>query len=139
MIERGQQDDADRMIDNAIRLNALNVEALRMRYQNGLAGMSDFQKTQALITMIKANPLQPAVVAEFAERLADLGLVKESLGWYFKAIKLYQKSGRRVPMDLAIDYAAEQYLAERYDGADGLANRLVQADPTFVDALYLRL
>ncbi len=139
LYERGQQGEADKMIDNAIRLNALNNEALRIRYANGLTGMSDFQKAQALLAMVKANPLQPQVVAELAERLADFGLVRQSLDWYFDAIKLYQMSQQPIPLDLAIDYGAEQFLAERYDGAGGMAIRLLQSEPNDIDALYLRL
>jgi len=137
--ERGQQVQADAMLDQAIRLNPLNSEALRLRYESGFEGMSDYQKAQSLMNMIRANPLQPAVVAEFAERVADFGLVKQSLEWYFNAMKLYQKSGGAIPLDLAEDYGAEQYIAERYDGADGMAIRLLQGDPNNINAMYLRL
>jgi tetratricopeptide (TPR) repeat protein len=137
--ERGQTEEAEHMLSESLRLNNLNVEALRLRYQHDFATLSEYEKVQSLINMIKANPLQPTVVAEFSERLADFGLVKQSLDWYFNAIRLYQKQNNPVPMDLAIDYAAEQYLAERYDGADGMAIRLLQSDPYNIDALYIRL
>ncbi len=139
LAERGQQEQANQMIDQALRLNTVNAEALHLRYQNGMEGMSDFQKVQALIAMIKANPMQPDRVAELSERLADFGLVKQSLDWYLAAIRMYQKTGGPVPTDLAVNYAAEQFVAERYDGADGMAIRVLQNDPYNVDALYVRL
>ncbi len=137
--ERGQQEQSNLMVDQALRLNSVNAEALRLRYQNGMEGMSEFQKVQVLIAMVKANPMQPDVVAELSDRLADFGLVKQSLDWYLAAVRLYQKTGTPIPLDLALNYAAEQFIAERYDGADGLAIRLLQSDPYNVDALYVRL
>src|SRR6185295_3627134 len=75
MSERGQPDQTEHMLSEAVRLNNLNLEALRLRYETGMKDLSDFQKVQALINMIKANPLQPWAVAELADRLADFGLV----------------------------------------------------------------
>lgn len=139
MSERGQQSQANQMLDQAIRLNPLNIEALRLRYDQGQEEMSEFQKIRMLIQMIRANPLQPPIVAELADRLADLGLVKPSLEWYYHAISLYQRAGGPVPMELAVDYGAEQFIAERFDAADGLAIQILAGDPNDVDALYLRL
>ncbi len=137
--ERGQHDQAATALDQALRLNPLNVEALRMRYAEGGEELSDFQRVRLLIATLRANPIQPAAVGELAQKVADMGLVKPALEWYFQAILVHQRLGVAIPADLAVNFGAEQFLAERYDAADGMAIQLLQGDPNDVDALYLRL
>jgi tetratricopeptide (TPR) repeat protein len=139
LFERDQPSQAATMLDQAIRLNPRNGEALQLRYRQGSKDMAGFARVKLLIEMIKANPLQPDVVAELSSQLAEFGLIKPSLEWYFQAMLLYQRTGQSVPLELAIEYGAEQFLAERYDGADGMAIRLLASDKYDMDALYLRL
>lgn len=139
LFERDQPGQAAAMLDQAIRLNPRNAEALTLRYHQGSEEMAPFARVKLLVEMIKTNPLQPDVVAELASSLAEFGLIKPSLEWYFQAMRLYQLTGQPVPLELATEYGAEQFLADRYDGADGMAIRLLASDPFDIDALYLRL
>ena len=139
LYEQDRPGQAAKLLDQAIRFNPRNGEALRMRYQHAQDDMSPFQRVKLLVEMIKSNPLQPEVVAELSSRLAEYGLVKPSLEWYFQAIRLYQKTGQSVPLDLAVEFGAEQFLADRFVEADGMGIRLLQADKYDIDALYLRL
>src|SRR5437763_1306229 len=72
--ERMQDAQAMQWVDQAIRLNPLNLPALRVKFQALRATGTPAERFAGMLAMLRANPAQPALVLAVAEELADAGL-----------------------------------------------------------------
>ncbi|HLL88932.1 MAG TPA: hypothetical protein VK324_06490, partial [Tepidisphaeraceae bacterium] len=138
--ERSQFKDAADTVFQAIQLNPLNAAALRLQHDMIAArDGTPLERARNLLAMLRVNPAQVDVAIELADLLADAGLVRPALDWYAFVRDLAPKADAQLTRSFAVRYAAELYLADQHDAADGLAGQLLEADPSDVDALMLRL
>ncbi len=96
LAEHMQDADSMKMIDQALRLNPLNLRALRIKFQTEQNG-TPIEKLSGMLNMLKSNPNQPALVLAVAQDLADAGLVQQSLQWYTLALNLYPRTAPAHP------------------------------------------
>src|SRR5262249_41438819 len=91
--ERGQAEEADQMLEDALKLNPLNTTALRMKYQRVRDTGTDQQRMAALVSVIRANPAQPSALGALARELAQVGLVDQSITWFSTSFDVSQRTG----------------------------------------------
>src|SRR5437763_51813 len=60
--DRAQDDEANKMLDQAIRLNALNIDALWMHYDRAVDTGGPYERVSALLALARANPANPDVL-----------------------------------------------------------------------------
>ena len=94
-MQRGQQDEAMKLLDDARRLNPMNLKALRIRYVMTQDKALPVDRVTQLLGILQANPADPVVCSRLAEELAQLGLVDTAVLWYGQANGLYSGTGVR--------------------------------------------
>jgi len=137
--DRGQQADAESMLNQATRLNPLNLAALKTRYALAVGSRSPFERATILLAMLRVNPMQLDATSSLAELLAGAGLYSEALGWYNFSSQLAQKIGARMTPEFGLGYAALFYCFDQPASAEQITDALLQADPNNVDAWFLKL
>ena len=79
--ERMDNEQAWKMVNTAFDLNPLNLEALRMKFEQLRVG-KPADRIAGELRMMLANPVQPVVSAAIARELAAVGLMNKSLEWF---------------------------------------------------------
>jgi tetratricopeptide (TPR) repeat protein len=131
-------DEANRSIDQALKLNPLNMDALRMRYdQSGSATVA--QRVATLLAMLKSNPAQPWTAEALAGQLADAGLSDLATDWYRRSAALLGGLNQPMSPGFAADYAAQLYIADQPQLAESMARQLLKAYPSSMDGLYIAM
>ena len=128
MMDRGQTEAAHNVLSEALRLNPYNAAALKMRYETLPPAATNFERCEALMEILRANPAQPEIAAALADRLASAGIVDDSLPWFNLAASLYAKQGRS-NLDLALNLACELFIAKQNGAASNLTNQLCLVSP----------
>jgi tetratricopeptide (TPR) repeat protein len=137
--EHMQDEESMQMVDQALRLNPLNLRALQIKYET-LKNGTPSEKLAGMLAMLKSNPAQPALTLAVAQDLADAGLVQPALQWYTLALNMYPRTEMRTPgRETVVDYAAEIYIGGDPKNADGIAQRITGADTDSLNAWLLRL
>jgi hypothetical protein len=137
--DRGDDAAANQMLDQALRTNALNIDALWMHYDRAVDSGGAYERVAALVALLRANPTNPDVMARLAAELADAGLPAESLTWYGNSFALANRAGRSLDPVAFIDSTAEAFLAGQIRQADSAVSQVLQSDPGNVDAWYVKL
>jgi len=137
--ERGQATELESMLQEALRLNPLNIDALQMRYQLFTAAGPAFERVTTLLSMLRANPMQIETVMLLAETLADVGLTEPALKWYGYGSQLSPKVRQPISARYALGYAATLFIAGQPASADQLLMSVLQAQPENVDACLLKI
>ncbi len=96
-------------------------------------------RVHSLLALLQANPAQPQRVAELAHILASNGLARESLDWYATALNLDNRIARAPSHNLAVECAAELYIAGETQAAASVVGRLLQVQPDDPDFWFLKL
>ncbi len=138
LLERGQDETARNVLAEALRLNPLSGEGLRLRYNMLPPNVSSFERAEALMAILKANPAQPEFAAALADQVAGIGLVQESLPWYDAALKLGMRQGHP-DLNLALRTAAELFVAGDKQGSTNLTDQLIRVDPNNPANWFLKL
>ncbi len=137
--EHMQDEESLQMVDQALRLNPLNLRALQIKYET-LKNGTPSEKLAGMLAMLKSNPAQPALTLAVAQDLADAGLVQPALQWYTLALNMYPRTEMRTPgRETVVDYAAEIYIGGDAKNADAIAQRITGADTDSLNAWLLRL
>jgi tetratricopeptide (TPR) repeat protein len=136
--ERMQENLADKLIDQALSLNRLNLDALRIKYQESLDCPAD-QQLQAMLALLRSNPAQPTIVVEVARTLSAAGLVQRGLEWYVQGLDLHRRMGITPAPEVGLDYGAELFIAGDTRGAAVVADRLTTSNPDDLNAWMLKL
>jgi tetratricopeptide (TPR) repeat protein len=139
LYDRLQDTDAQAMLAQSLRLNPVNVEALRMNYDRVSDDGTTYERTGALLAMLRANPAQPDVMARLAGELAAAGLPGESIAWYNWAFNAAARLNRPLDPIVLVDATSEAFIGDQYRQADAGVSGLLQMDANSVDAWYLRL
>lgn len=137
--ERGQDDDANAAIDDAIKLNPLNLEALRAKYERQGANASDAQRLAMLLGILRSNPSQPEVMAQIAHELSDNGILDQALRWFQASFDLSGRMGRGLNMPDFVDYTATLLVSGQPRDAYPAAEKILASDPGNGDAALIRL
>lgn len=139
--ERGQADLEESLMGQALRLNPLNLDALRVRLDQQSVNGTALERVNTMLQMIRSNPVQPLVTYRLARELAEAGLVEESLRLYTLTVKLATDTGTAMGRDFAMGYASELYIMSQPQLlaiVRPISDQLIKADPTDVEALLLR-
>lgn len=144
--ERAETSEAWTALDQALELNPLNLDALRLRIAElpttqpaeGDAPM-DVQRVKLLLAMLSANPVQPEVSEELARELAIAGLVDLALEQYQLSFGMYRAMAILPSQEAAVDFAAEFVMNDDLRSADALATELLNADPSNIEGWFLRM
>jgi hypothetical protein len=140
LIYRDQErtSQVQRYLHLALIHNPFSGEALRLAYFLLPPNTSPFDRAQALLDLLRANPLQPAYARELALLLADVGLVQESLPFFQLAVQTSFAQGRP-DLEASLDWASELYIGNLQADAAGLVKKLLQYSPDYASAWYLDL
>jgi tetratricopeptide (TPR) repeat protein len=136
---RFERTEAGEMLDRALKLNPLDLDALRLRFERVEADAPPAERVGALLAMVRANPAQPDVVARVGRELADAGLARDALDWYGRALQVYRQMGVAPGSEFAIDYASTLLLNDDAKSADGLAGLAGLMFPDLSEAWFVRL
>ena len=141
--DRGERAAALAALDEAIKLNPINVAALDLKYRAVAAvGATPLERATVLLDLIRANPVQPWALAEVGRLLASVGQTREAAEWMSRGLTLYSRAGNADPgtlHGLGIDYAAELYLAGQLQPARTVTDQILKANPNDIDAWLVRL
>jgi hypothetical protein len=140
-LERGQADLHDSFLAQALRLNPLNLEALRARLalveQNG----TPVERMGILLSMLKSNPIQPQVTYRVAREVADAGLPEDSILYYAQSADLASRLAQPLGREFALAYASELYLTGKPQllvGTRSIVDQLIKQNSGDVESLLLR-
>ncbi|HYO07769.1 MAG TPA: hypothetical protein VER17_02250, partial [Tepidisphaeraceae bacterium] len=136
--ERMEDGAAQRMVDRALELNPLNLEAMRVRLSTR-PPQSPEERVALYLRMLRANPVQPALGIGIARELAAVGLPKAAKEWFDQSLDLHGRLGVAPPADVGVDYAAITYLGGDPRGAAVVTDRLLQQNPQDLNAWTMRL
>lgn len=134
-----RRDQAAESIDEALKLNPLNMDALRMRYDTFDASTPVSQRVGTLLAMLKSNPGELWAAQGLARQLADEGLVDLSVEWYRRSTRLQRQLNQPMTPAFAVAYAAELYVFDQPQLASSLLQGLLNAYPSDMDGLYLSM
>ena len=140
--ERGQADVEDEMLAACLKLNPLNVDALRARLEQQVdKKVTPGERVTTLLAMVRANPVQPGVTYRLAREVADVGLVEDALRYYTLTINVATGMGQPLGRDVALGYAAELVLTgqpQMTAVSKSVADQLLKQEPNDVESLLVR-
>jgi hypothetical protein len=137
--ERSESEHSAQLLEQALQLNPLNLDAIRLKYQRLGADATPAQRVALLVAMIRANPVQPGVMTELAAQLADVGQVDQALSWFTTGFSLGQRLGIPPNFSHFTAYAAELVVADQLKAAETLVQKLLEQDATNTDLAFLQL
>ncbi len=138
LVDQGKDKAARQLLTSVLVRDPLNLDALRMQVRLLPANASPFVRLQALVAVLKSNPLQPAYARDVARITADAGLVNDALPFYALAVNT-GVAQRRPDLATALDWAAELYIANQNVNAYDFVQTLLNASPNSSAAWYLDL
>jgi tetratricopeptide (TPR) repeat protein len=140
--EQGRADAEDEMLAACLKLNPLNVDALRARLEQQVdRKATPGERVTTLLAMVRSNPVQPAVTYRLAREVADVGLVEDALRYYTLTINVAGGMGQPLGRDVALGYASELILTgqpQMTAVSKSVADQLLKQDPNDVEALLVR-
>ncbi len=121
--ERGENDLAGREVEQALRLDPMNVAARELGYQ--LFGETEpaLQRVETALQLIAMNPSQANVVWDLAGFLDRLSLHAAAQEWYNRAIDIHRRAeAGPIPVEfwhkLAVSYLSSGDFARAKEAAD---------------------
>lgn len=138
LLERGERQAAIGMAGEAARLNPLDPEAQRLKFDLSLRDGTPVDRLGGLLSIVRASPLELGAVMSVADELSKAGL-DSSAEWYDAALGLSLRNGVYPAREMAVNYAARLFMSGETDKADGLVNKILAGDPSDVSAQFVRL
>jgi tetratricopeptide (TPR) repeat protein len=139
LMDRGQNDEAMKLLDSARVLNPMNLKVLRIRYILTQATALPVDRVQQLLGILQANPADPVVASRLAEQLAQLGLVGPATSWYGLADQLYTATNVRADPAFVLGASSELLLAKDTEHSTLLSSRYVAVRPDDADGWFVLL
>lgn len=139
LTEKKQSDQAMGMIEQALKLNPLNLAALSAKYQAVAPKATAGERVGLLLGMLRANPVQPGVLSLMAREAAQVGLTGEAVWFYEQSAGVAMRGGIGLSPEFALEYASALMLAEQPDRAGLVLDQLIEANGEDYPALILRL
>jgi tetratricopeptide (TPR) repeat protein len=137
LLARSEPADALTMLNTALELNHLNIEAMRLKYDMTAAAASPMDRVMQLFSMLQASPSDPTLSTRLARQLADAGLIDESLQWFGYANQIYNAAGLRPDPLFACGIASELIVASRITDADKILSPFAADQPDNVQGWLL--
>ncbi|MCG8407944.1 MAG: tetratricopeptide repeat protein [Phycisphaerales bacterium] len=121
--ERRENESAAREVEQALRLNPLNVSARELAYEMFNATEPDLQRVEMALQLISINPSQANLVWDLAEFLDQLSLHRRAQAWYTRAIDLHRRADAGpIPAEfqhkLAVSYVNSKDFEQAVKAAD---------------------
>lgn len=135
--EQSRPHQAIELLQKAVLLNPLNIQAQRLQWRVLSGTASPLERTNMLLSMLRANPGLPDVAAMLADQLAAVGLYKSANDWYDYSLRLSYRSGSGIPLQVGTSFAATLCLAGRNQEAGQGLQQLLKGDPTDPSAIFL--
>ena len=139
--ERSQLPQAKNMLDQALKLNPLSMEALRVRFDQLAVNGTPYERISTLLAILKSNPNQVQYVSRLSQELSNVGLSQAALQFYGIGFTLATKQGSAIPREFAMAYAMELMVHNppQYVPAKQLVDQLSVSSPADYTTLVLRL
>lgn len=139
--ERSQLPQAKNMLDQALKLNPLSMEALRARFEQLTATGTPYERISTLLAILKSNPNQVQYVSRLAQELSNVGLSQAALQFYQIGFTLANRNGSGIPREFAMAYAMELLVNSppQYGSAKQLVEQLSNSSPGDYSTLVMRL
>jgi tetratricopeptide (TPR) repeat protein len=138
LLDHSQKAEALKMLDAALQIDPLNLEALRIKYalvhDEGAA-----TRVGLLLAILRSNPLNPPAATQLGSELADLGLTQYAAIWYAQAANLYDSVGQSRDAVVAKGGAASLYLCDHPADAANVIKGYCDNVPIDADAWEIRL
>ena len=137
--ERRETEFAAREIEQALRLNPMNVAARELAYE--LFGETEpaLQRTEMALQLIAMNPSQANLVWDLAEFLDRLSLHSQAQEWYNRAIQIHQRTDTTpVPLEFRHKLAVSYVSSGNLDQAKQVADEILREAADFHATRLLR-
>jgi len=137
--EKGESENAGKEIEDALRLNPMNIQARELAYEMYGETEAELQRVEMGLQLISINPTQANLVWDLGELLDRLSLHKQAQEWFNRAIALHKSAdSSKVPADfwqtLAMSYVSSGDWAKAKEAADSA----LEANPNLLVARLLR-
>ncbi len=140
LTEQGDDAEALRQLNQALLLNPVNPKALQFAVERLFTGTSTAaQRAQAVVNLLKSNPMQPASIATLAEELARAGATDEAEVMYRKSLEMNNALSIPPSADDVINLIALLMATGKTQEAPGLAAGATQLAPSSGRAWFMRL
>ncbi|HVP10126.1 MAG TPA: tetratricopeptide repeat protein, partial [Phycisphaerae bacterium] len=137
--ERRETPDASREVEQALRLNSMNVPARRLAYQIFGETEPALQRVEMALQLIAINPSQANLVWDLGEFLDRLSLHRQAQEWYNRAIELHHRAeGKPVPAEFWYKLALSYSRSDDYEEARDAASSALKVDGSLHIARLLR-
>ncbi len=138
LVGQGRDSVARTLLTSVLTNNPLDADAVRLQYSLLPATAAPYARLQALLAVLRSNPLQPAYAAAVARLAADAGLAQESLPFYELSVGT-ASAQRQGDLATALDWGAEMYVGNRNADAYGWVRTVLGSSPRSSAAWYLDL
>ena len=143
--EKSRHNDALEAIDLSIKLNPLNFSALQIKFsmawaavKQDAAAANPVPRVAMLVSLVRANPGEPAVLHLLGRHLAAAGMAKDSLDWFTHAINAAQQSRAGLTLEMMIDFATASLLYDRLDQSQQAFDQILKFNPADYPSLIAR-
>src|SRR5207237_10204363 len=134
--------ELDAYLTQCLKLNPLNLDALRTRLDNLTQNGKPQERVDVLLAMLKSNPVQPGATYRLAREIADAGLPQDALRFYTLTVELANATGTPMGREFALNYASNLYLSgqnQLLTYSKAIVDNLIKQDPNDADSFLLRL
>ena len=136
LLDRGEEESANKAIAEALVLCPNSVECLKLRYDLLPATTPKYERALQLMDLLRANPLQSQYSSQLAELIAESGLAQESLTWFNLAVGTLYREGY-AGAQLRLDQAAALFISDDKENAQRANKILLKIDPANTQAHLL--
>lgn len=126
-------------LDLATRLDALNIRIRSLALATSGASWTPAIQFSNLNAMLRCNPARVDVMTAIARMLAQNALVDPAFTVYDQAVKVSERLGGGIPIDLAREWAAEMFIDGKTDDAAAVMEHFLQDNPGDFDGWLIRL
>lgn len=140
LFDRSLDDSSEKALDKAIELNPVNPTALQMKYERLTARKAPrAEVVDALLNLLRSNPMQPEVMAALADRLASAGLPELSAEWYERSFAAGKALGIAASPDDVVLWSSQLLSIGQARTAATALPAIFEKYPDNLDARYMRL
>ncbi|MBC7783705.1 MAG: hypothetical protein H7144_07680 [Burkholderiales bacterium] len=138
--ERRREDEIGPTLEQALKLNPVNPKALQWVVESVFAsGAPAPKRAEAIVNLLRSNPMQPALISNLAEELARAGLTDDALTMYRRAFDLETAMQIPAPANDAINASALLLISPSRNEAPAAAAAATQLEPSSSRAWFMRL
>ncbi len=138
LFDQGKEQAARVLLRSVLTNNPLDLDALQLQYRLLPAKSTPFEREQALLNILRANPLQPRYARLAALVAADAGLTQEAISFFSLGVNT-SVALRRPDLQGALEWFAELFVADQKVDAYRNVQSLLASNPNNLDAWYLDL